>query len=196
MLIHMCIVILFPMRKCKICFMFLCVYCIHSMQQSDTYSYKGVEWGYVVHILLPNKRHQCSAIYIRRVARVKIESWNFQHLFDLGFRETLQTFSSFIQTFRWLSSVGNKSCLNKLKFCEVSRNYKSKRYEKFQISILTNKKVLFLKIYCSLIGGLSKIGLIFSALVQWKTTTFNLEASILKIIIVSIELSQMCMLIR
>ena len=105
MLIHMCIVILFPMRKCKICFMFLCVYCIHSMQQSDTYSYKGVEWGYVVHILLPNKRHQCSAIYIRRVARVKIESWNFQHLFDLGFRETLQTFSSFIQTFRWLSSA-------------------------------------------------------------------------------------------
>ena len=28
---------------------------------------------------------------------VKIESWNFQQLFDLGFRETLQNFSSFRQ---------------------------------------------------------------------------------------------------
>ena len=32
---------------------------------------------------------------------VKIESWNFQQLFDLGFLETLQNFSSFRQTFRW-----------------------------------------------------------------------------------------------
>jgi hypothetical protein len=32
---------------------------------------------------------------------VKRESWNFQQLFDLGFRETLQNFSSFRQTFRW-----------------------------------------------------------------------------------------------
>ena len=31
----------------------------------------------------------------------KIESWNFQQLFDLGFRETVQNFSSFRQTFRW-----------------------------------------------------------------------------------------------
>ena len=54
MLIHMCIVILFPMRKSKICFMFFCVYCIHSMQQSDTYSYKGVEWGYVELFYLMN----------------------------------------------------------------------------------------------------------------------------------------------
>ena len=29
---------------------------------------------------------------------VKIKSWNFQHLFDLRFRETFQNFSSFIQT--------------------------------------------------------------------------------------------------
>ena len=39
---------------------------------------------------------------------VKIESWNFQQLFDLGFRETLQKFSSFRQTFRWHFCMGNK----------------------------------------------------------------------------------------
>ena len=76
---------------------------------------------------------------------VKIESWNFQQLFDLGFRETLQNFNSFNQTFRWHFSRGNKSCPNELKFCEVSRNNKSKRCWKFQNSILTNEKVLFLK---------------------------------------------------
>ena len=58
---------------------------------------------------------------------VKIESSNFQHQFDLGFHEPLQNFSSFRQTFRQLFSMGNKSCLNELKFCEVSRNNKSKR---------------------------------------------------------------------
>ena len=71
----------------------------------------------------------------------KIESWNFQHLFDLEFCETLQNFSSF----RWHSFMGNTSCLNELKFCEVSWNYKSKRCWKFQISTLTKKNVLFLK---------------------------------------------------
>ena len=44
---------------------------------------------------------------------LKIESWNFQHLLDLGFRETLQTFSSFRQTFRWHFCIGNKE-LSKL----------------------------------------------------------------------------------
>ena len=39
----------------------------------------------------------------------------------------------------------SRSCPNELKFCEVSRNYKSKICWKFQISILTNKKVLSLK---------------------------------------------------
>ena len=70
----------------------------------------------------------------------EIEGWNFQQLLDLGFRETLQNFRSFRQHF----SMGNKSCLNELKFCEVPQN-KSKRCWKFQFSILTNKKVLFLK---------------------------------------------------
>ena len=44
---------------------------------------------------------------------VKIESWNFQQLFDLGFCETLKIFSSFRQTFRWHFCIGNKE-LSKL----------------------------------------------------------------------------------
>ena len=72
---------------------------------------------------------------------VKTESWNFQHLFNLGFCESLQNFNPFRQHF----SKGHKSCLNELKFCEVPRNNKSKRCWKIHISILTNKKVLFIK---------------------------------------------------
>ena len=44
----------------------------------------------------------------------------------------------------------NKNCLNELnelKFCEVSRNSFSDRYRQFHLSILKNKKVLFLKKY-------------------------------------------------
>ena len=78
---------------------------------------------------------------------VKIGSWNFQHLFDLGFRETLQNFSLFRQTFRQHFSTRNKSCPNELKSYGVSRKKKSKRCWKFQISILTNKKLLFLRKY-------------------------------------------------
>ena len=36
-------------------------------------------------------------------------------------------------------------CLNELKVCELSQNPKSNSCWKFQLSILTNKKVLFLK---------------------------------------------------
>ena len=36
-------------------------------------------------------------------------------------------------------------CLNELKFCKVSRNPKLNSCWKFQLSILTNKKVLFLR---------------------------------------------------
>jgi hypothetical protein len=57
---------------------------------------------------------------------VNIESWIFQQLFEIRFNETLQNFSSFRQTFRWHFSMGKKSCLNELKFCEVSRNNESK----------------------------------------------------------------------
>ena len=42
----------------------------------------------------------------------------------------------------FIFSIG---CLIELKFCEVSRNSFSNRYWKFQLSILKNKKVLFLK---------------------------------------------------
>ena len=76
---------------------------------------------------------------------VKIESWNFQQLFDLGFCKTLQNFSSLRQTFRQHFSTGNKSCPNELKLCEISRNDWSKRCWKYQIFIVTNKKVLFVK---------------------------------------------------
>ena len=64
---------------------------------------------------------------------VKIEIWNFQHIFDFLFRETSQNFSSF------------ELYLNELKFCKVSRKPKSNSCWKFQLSILTNKKVLTLK---------------------------------------------------
>ena len=50
-----------------------------------------------------------------------IENWKFQHLFDFGFRETLQNFSSFRQIFRRHFSMGS---LTELKVCEVSRNPK------------------------------------------------------------------------
>ena len=36
-------------------------------------------------------------------------------------------------------------CLIELKFCELSRNSFKKSFEKFQLSILKSKKVLFLK---------------------------------------------------
>ena len=59
---------------------------------------------------------------------VKVESWNFQYLFDLGFREALQTYSSFIQTFRRHFCIGNKE-LSKVR--EFSQNPKSSSYWKF-----------------------------------------------------------------
>ena len=76
---------------------------------------------------------------------VKIESWNFQHLYDLGFHETSQNFSSFGQLLFPIEKCCLNVCLNVLKFCKVSRIPKSNRCWKFQLSILTNTKVLFLK---------------------------------------------------
>ena len=78
---------------------------------------------------------------------VKIEIWNFQHLFDLLFHETSQNFSSFRQLLFPVEKCCLNVCLNELKFCKVSRNPKSNSCWKFQLSILTNKKVLFLKKY-------------------------------------------------
>ena len=53
----------------------------------------------------------------------KIESWNFQHLFEMKFRETSQNFNSIRQPIKKISN----------------------RCWKFQLSILKNKNVLFLK---------------------------------------------------
>ena len=75
----------------------------------------------------------------------KIEGWNFQVQFEIEFRETLQNFNSIRQL---IKKHENNNCLNKLnelKFCEVSRIKISNWTWKFQLSILKNKKVLFLK---------------------------------------------------
>ena len=69
----------------------------------------------------------------------KIESWNNHYLFEIELCETSQNFNSFRQ---FLSSI-----FLLLKFCEVSQNSVSNRCWKFQLSILKNKKVLFLKKY-------------------------------------------------
>ena len=67
---------------------------------------------------------------------VNIESWNFQHLWNLIKFQLIQKHSD---------NIFSMGCLNELKFCEVSRNPKSNRCWKFQLSILTNKNVLFQK---------------------------------------------------
>ena len=77
----------------------------------------------------------------------KIESWNFQVQFEIEFRETLQNFNSIRQL---IKKDENNNCLNKLnewKFCEVSQILISNWTWKFLLSILKNKKVLFLKKY-------------------------------------------------
>ena len=75
----------------------------------------------------------------------KIESWNFQVQFEIKIRETSQNFNSFSLFRQLLFSWFFIGCLIKLKFCKVSRNSISKWTWKFQLSILKNKKVLFLK---------------------------------------------------
>ena len=68
----------------------------------------------------------------------KIESRNFQHLFETESSQNLKSFSSFGQLlFSFFYRL--------LKFDEISRNSVSNRYRKFQFSILKNKKILFLK---------------------------------------------------
>ena len=72
----------------------------------------------------------------------KIASWNFQHLFEIEFRETSQLIQIIQTVVIFIFSIG---CLIELKFCEVSRNSFKNRFWKFQLFILKNKKVLFLK---------------------------------------------------
>ena len=71
----------------------------------------------------------------------KIESWNFQHLFQIQFRETSQNFN-FFSLFGQLLFFYRLSW-NFERFHEILFQTDSER--KFQLSILKNKKVLFLK---------------------------------------------------
>ena len=75
----------------------------------------------------------------------KIESWNFQVQFEIKIRETSQNFNTFSFFRQLLFSSFFIGCLIELKFCKVSRNSISNWTWKFQLSILKNKKVLFLK---------------------------------------------------
>ena len=70
-----------------------------------------------------------------------IESWNFQHLFFLKILWNLAI--SAHSVYSWSNFYFNFSMgrLNGLQFCEVSWNSKSNSCWKFQLSILTNKKV-------------------------------------------------------
>ena len=77
----------------------------------------------------------------------KIESWNFQVQFEIEFRETSQNFNSFSIFRQLLFSSFFIGCLIELNFCKVSRNSISSWTWKFQLSLLKNKKVLFLKRY-------------------------------------------------
>ena len=98
----------------------------------------------------------------------KIESWNFQHLFANKFHETSQfQVIQLIQTI--VIHIFSLGCLIELKFCEVSRNSFLNRCWKFQLPILKNKKVLFLKkiIFWSL--SLSKQ----KRFVYWVLTQFS-----------------------
>ena len=52
----------------------------------------------------------------------KIESWNFQHLFEIDLRESSQNFNSFSISRQLLFSSFFIGCLIELKFCKVSRN--------------------------------------------------------------------------
>ena len=75
----------------------------------------------------------------------KIESWNFQHLFDLiEFCETSQNVNSFSLFSQLLFSFFSIGCLIEFKFREVSWNSFS-LLKVSTFSILKNKKVLFLK---------------------------------------------------
>ena len=76
---------------------------------------------------------------------VKIEIWNFQHLFDLIFSWNLTKFQCIQTTFAPHRKCHLNVCLNELKFCKVLQNPNSNRSWTFQLSILTNKKVWFLR---------------------------------------------------
>ena len=75
----------------------------------------------------------------------KIESWNFQHLFEKEFRETSQNFNSFSSFRKILFSFFLWVVWLSWNFVRFHEFFSSNRCLKFQLSILKNKKVLFLK---------------------------------------------------
>jgi hypothetical protein len=77
----------------------------------------------------------------------KIESWNFQLLFETDFRENTENLTKFQLNQITNRKIENNNCLNELKFCEVSRNSILNKFWKFQLSILKNKKVLFINFF-------------------------------------------------
>ena len=93
----------------------------------------------------------------------KIESWNFQHLFENEFRETSQSFNSFRQLL----------CTFFLLVVWLSWNFV--RFHKFkfqtepQLSILKNKKVLFLrKIFFKPISIPKQKNFVYRPNFQWR----------------------------
>ena len=73
----------------------------------------------------------------------EIDSWNFQHMLLFWFHEASQIWA-YLENFFWFFSIfplvppwklWKKSCLNKLKFWEASRNQKRSICWKFQLSI-------------------------------------------------------------
>ena len=71
---------------------------------------------------------------------LNIESWNFQHLFDLGFHKTLQISSHSYEHLDNILLWGIQVVRMSWNFVGFHEKKKSKRCLKFQISILTNKK--------------------------------------------------------
>ena len=97
----------------------------------------------------------------------KIESWNFQNLFEIEFRETSQNFNSFSLFRQLLIFVFSIVCLIELKFCEVSRNSFSNRFWKFLLSIIL-EKVLFLKKTFNLLSISKQKSFVYRLNFQWR----------------------------
>ena len=102
------------------------------------WSRKELFWPYGLdHIFSRNKN-----VFVFQDSELKFSAsvW-FRISWNLTKFELIQLIQT---TFILIFSMGS---LNELQFCEVSRNPQSKRCWKFQLSILKNKKVLFLKNY-------------------------------------------------
>ena len=96
------------------------------------------------------------AIYTRRV-KIYYGIWCLKkelsmYMVNLKFFLEIKLF--FCQDRKLKFSAVIKGCPNWLKFCEVSRNSYLKKCWKYHLSMLTNKKVLFLKnFHCTMYHG-------------------------------------------